>query len=78
MTEEEKLRTALQKIADLPATQQGNRANPMLRAKRISLGALGANQKAIQKFNDNKRKRPTRSTECAGISLVEALQQIAK
>lgn len=114
MAEEEKLRIALQKIADLPATQQGNRGNPMLRAKRIALAALGANQKAVEKFKEDRRRKPAMSledktrllaravlnfasftrqvytdqdgdtaigeqiTNCADISLVEALEQIAK
>lgn len=46
--ENEKMRRALQRIANLPLTQGHKKPDPRLRARKIAVGALGGKQNKIK------------------------------
>lgn len=50
-----KLRSALQRIADMPLERRPGKPDPQLRIKRIALAALGATQANINKFTEHTR-----------------------
>lgn len=57
MTTKAKMQEALQKIANLPAQHKAGKPNPILRAKRLALIALGAKPAAVRKFTESAYER---------------------